>query len=198
MPRPPHSRRAFLRLSGLGTVAGSAFFIAACGGEDTPPPAPDPGAGGNPADLRILNSALDLENTAVAAYAAAAVRLVGPAQAAAERFGEQEQEHADGLAQAIRDLGGAPNKPRSRAEYTRALDVAALRDQDEVLEFAKNLENDSIAAYIDALPKLSSSDLRGTTAAILTNEAEHLSVLLGALGEPDVPRAFVTGKARGA
>ena len=31
--------------------------------------------------------------------------------------------------------------------------------------------------------------------AIVTNEAEHVSVLLGALGRPQVPTAFVTGSA---
>ena len=39
--------------------------------------------------------------------------------------------------------------------------------------------------------------LRGTAAAIVTNEAEHIAVLLGALGaDPfgQVPDAFVTGK----
>jgi len=54
---------------------------------------------------------------------------------------------------------------------------------------------EAIAAYLDALPKLSSPDLRATAAAIVTTEAEHVSVLLGALGRPPVPTAFVTGTA---
>lgn len=44
------------------------------------------------------------------------------------------------------------------------------------------------------MPKLSDGRLRGTAAAILTNEAEHVSVLLGAMGRPPVPAAFVTGR----
>ena len=56
------------------------------------------------------------------------------------------------------------------------------------------IENRAIAAYLDALPKLSSPDLRATVASIVTTEAEHASVLLGALGRPQVPSAFVVGR----
>jgi Ferritin-like domain len=51
----------------------------------------------------------------------------------------------------------------------------------------------SLAAYVDAIPKLSNPTLRQTAAAINTNEAEHISVLLGALGKPPVPDAYATG-----
>ena len=68
-----------------------------------------------------------------------------------------------------------------------------------MLRFAVDLENTVIEAYLDAIPKLSSPDLRQTGAAIVSNEAEHISVLLGALnpGDPaaQVPNAFVTGVA---
>jgi hypothetical protein len=46
---------------------------------------------------------------------------------------------------------------------------------------------------VDAVPKLSDPKLRQTAAAINTNEAEHISVLLGALGKPPVPDAYATG-----
>ena len=63
-----------------------------------------------------------------------------------------------------------------------------------MLRFAVDLENTAIAAYIDALPKLSDGDLRATAASIITNEAEHLSLLLDALGRDPTPSAFVTGR----
>ena len=63
-----------------------------------------------------------------------------------------------------------------------------------MLRFAVDLENTAIAAYIDALPKLGKGDLRATAAAIIANEAEHVAVLLGALGMEQVPGAFVFGK----
>ena len=103
-------------------------------------------------------------------------------------FLEQEQEHADGLASAIKDAGGTPN--RALASY----DFPELRSQTDVLRFAVDLENTAIAAYIDALPKLGEGDLRATAAAIVANEAEHVAVLLGALGMEQVPDAFVVGK----
>ncbi|MEA2191912.1 MAG: hypothetical protein QOI73_2033, partial [Solirubrobacteraceae bacterium] len=74
-------------------------------------------------------------------------------------------------------------------------DFPELRSQTDVLRFAVDLENTAIAAYIDALPKLGKGDLRATAAAIVSNEAEHVAVLLGALDEDQVPFAFVVGKA---
>jgi rubrerythrin len=110
-----------------------------------------------------------------------------------KQFLEHEQEHAAGLTQAIKDLGGTPNEAKSEDEYAPMF--ADLASQEDVLRFAVDLENTAVAAYIDALPKLSSGELRQTAAAIVSNEAEHVSVLLGALEEPQVPDAFVTGEA---
>ena len=107
----------------------------------------------------------------------------------AKLFLEQEQEHADGLASAIKAAGGTPN--RALASY----DFPELRSQTDVLRFAVDLENTAIAAYIDALPKLGEGDLRATAASIISNEAEHVAVLLGALGMEQVPGAFAFGKA---
>lgn len=186
--RDPLSRRRFFRMSGVSVAGGSAMFLAACG-DDTKSPfaatAPDES---DDADVEILNSALDLELMAVAAYKAGAALLKGDALAVGKLFLEQEQEHADGLASAIRDADGTPN--RAKASY----DFPELKSQTDVLRFAIDLENTAIAAYIDALPKLGKGELRATAAAIVSNEAEHVAVLLGALGEEQVPDAFVVGK----
>ncbi len=191
--RDPLSRRRFFRMSGVSVAGASAVFLAACGSDDEESSGGGVGggqadAGGSEADVEILNSALDLELMAVAAYRAGAELLRGDVLDVGQTFLEQEQEHADGLASAIRELGGTPNVAKE------AYDFPALSSQQDVLRFAVDLENTAIAAYIDALPKLSSPDLRGTAAAIVTNEAEHIAVLLGALGEPRVPSAFVTGE----
>ena len=125
----------------------------------------------------------------VAAYKAGAAYLKGSAQLQIGKlFLEQEQEHADSLASAIEDADGTPNGAKT------AYDFPALRSQADVLLFTVSLENTAIAAYIDALPKLSDGDLRATAASIITNEAEHLSVLLAALGRDPAPSAFVTGR----
>jgi rubrerythrin len=186
--RDPLSRRRFFRMSGVSVAGGSAMFLAACGGDDTDTPATGPDES-DAADVEILNSALDLELMAVAAYKAGAMLLTGEVLAVGRQFLEHEQEHADGLATAIKDAGGRPN--RAKPSY----DFPQLKSQTDVLRFAVDLENTAIAAYIDALPKLGKGDLRATASAIVANEAEHVAVLLGALGEQQVPDAFVVGKA---
>lgn len=190
--RDPQSRRRFFRRSGVMVGAGgAAVFLTACGNAGTTTPnvvtGPDES---DEADVEILNGALDLELMAVAAYKLGAGRLRGSVLDIGKQFLEQEQEHADGLAAAIKDAGGTPN--RAKSSYT---DFPVLRTQTDVLRFAVDLENTAIAAYIDALPKFSQGDLRSTVAGIVTNEAEHLAVLLDALGSEPVPSAFVTGKA---
>ncbi|MGI8730583.1 MAG: DUF4439 domain-containing protein [Solirubrobacteraceae bacterium] len=185
--RDPLSRRRFFGMSGVGLAGGSAMFIAACGGDDTDLPALGPDES-DMADVEILNAALDLELMAVAAYKAGAAKLRGDALQVGKLFLEQEQEHADGLAAAIRDADGKPNRAKS------SYDFPELSSQNDVLRFAIELENTAIAAYIDALPKLGEGDLRATAASIVANEAEHVAVLLGALGEQQVPDAFVVGK----
>ncbi len=187
--RDPLSRRRFFHMSGIGFTGGSAVFLAACGDDTKSPNATTAPDESDQADVEILNSALDLELMAVAAYKAGAAHLRGDVLKAGKLFLEQEQEHADGLSSAIRDAGGTPNK--ARASY----DFPKLGSQNDVLRFALDIENTAIAAYIDALPKLGKGDLRATAAAIVSNEAEHIAVLLGALGKQQVPDAFVVGKA---
>ncbi|HVF79977.1 MAG TPA: ferritin-like domain-containing protein [Solirubrobacteraceae bacterium] len=188
--RDAQSRRRFFRRSGVivGAAGGSAIFLSACGNEKTTTPnvltGPDES---DQADVEILNGALDLELMAVAAYKTGAGRLRGSVLEIGKKFLAQEQEHADGLAAAIKDAGGTPNRAKS------SYDFPELRTQTDVLRFAVDLEYTAIAAYIDALPKLSQGDLRATAAGIITNEAEHAAVLLDALGQDPAPSAFVTG-----
>jgi bacterioferritin (cytochrome b1) len=183
------SRRRFLGIAGAGVAAGASGALLAGCGDDTKSAAaraPDESDG---ADVELLNSVLDLELMVVAAYKAAAARLRGSNLRIAKGFLEQEQEHADALAAAIRDLDGTPNGPKSSYTFAR------MRSQDAAMRFAVDLENTVVAAYVDALPKFSKAGLRSTAAAILTCEAEHIAVLLGALGQPQAPAAFVVGRA---
>ena len=185
--RDPQSRRRFFRMSGVSVAGASAVFLAACS-DDTKNPVKTGPDESDMADVEILNGALDLELMAVAAYKAGAGRMRGSVLAIAKGFLEQEQAHADGLAAVIKDADGVPNRAKS------SYDFPVLRSQADALRFAVDLENTAIAAYIDALPKLSQKDLCATAASIITCEAEHLSVLLDALGRDPVPAAFVTGQ----
>lgn len=181
----PVSRRRFFHASGVATAGGSAAFLAACGGGSGKTLNQTAAA----ADIAILNSAIDLENTAIAAYTAGAPLLKGDLLKLGREFLGQEKEHADTLSSAVTQLGGHPSRPKAAYDFPR------VRTQRDVLLLANTIEHEAIAAYLDALPKLSGPDLRATVASIVTNEAEHVSVLLGALGRPQVPAAFVTGRA---
>lgn len=178
--RDPLSRRRFFSASGVAVGGGSAAFLAACGGGGKKEPS---------ADVDILNSAINLENMAIAAYTAGAPMLTGEIRTLARQFLGQEKEHADALSQTVLQAGGRPDKPKSNYDF------AKFGTQQEVLRLVAVMEKVAIAAYIDALPKLSSGDLRATAASIVTDEAEHLAVLVGIMGEPQVPSAFVVGKA---
>lgn len=190
----PRSRRSLFVTAGGGFAGGAAVLLAACGGGDddgrtATAVTQEAGSG----DVEILNGAIDLENTAIAAYSAGAALLRGATLRAARTILEQETEHAQALAQAVTQLGGTPNRPKPTAEYQRMF--PRLRRPVDVLRFAHDLENRAIAAYIDAIPRLSDGKLRQTAAAITTNEAEHVTFLRQGLGqEPGVPDAFVTGK----
>jgi bacterioferritin (cytochrome b1) len=178
------------RLFGMAGVAvSSAALLAGCG-DDTKNPqvktAPDES---DTADVELLNSVLDLEFASIAAYKTGAGQLRGSGLLIAKGFLEQEQEHADTLTRAIRDLDGVPNTAKRRYEFPQ------LRSSPDVLRYAVGFENNIIAAYIDLLPKISQGPIRSTISAILTCEAEHVAVLAGALHEPQIPDAFVFGQA---
>jgi rubrerythrin len=198
MSGPSWNRRDFLRFAGLAVGAAGGVGFAACGPDNRAVVGvPDPRATPQ-RDRAILNGALTLENTAVAAYATGLPLLRGQVRRAAERFLAHEREHAAALARQVRDMGGEPNRPKPPAEYRAAF--PRLADQAAFLRFASDLENVAISAYAEGIPKLKSPRLRELTASILADEAQHSTVLLGARSDGDprvaVPEAFVTGKVR--
>jgi rubrerythrin len=140
----------------------------------------------------VLNATLELEHTAIAAYEVGLGLLRGKALADARLFLEHEREHAAALTRAISKLGTVPVKPRPRSSYVAGF--PRLRTGPEFLTFALDVENTAIAAYQDSLSALNTDPLRSEVASIMTAEAEHLAVLNGLLGRPQVPSAFVTGE----
>ena len=149
-------------------------------------------------DAGILESAVGLEQIAVFAYTAAiGSGLLDPAvEDVARLFRDQEQEHADGLTTALRDLGGtAPPKPRSVEDVDAVLEgLGDVKSQADVANFAIELETAAVAAYYDAHQKLRSATLLQTGASIMANEGQHLVVLRQAVRKPPVPNAFETGE----
>ena len=182
------TRRAILRAAG----GAAALAVGACG---------DGGSAGGASeqelrerDLRLLGSALDLENTVLAAYAAGAELLTGSARESLALVVGQERRHTARLAEVIQARGGRTNPPKTPEEYARSF--PRLDSGRDALRFAVDLENASIRLYLEALPFLSQPGLRQTVAAIATSEAEHAALLRGELGRPPVPDAFVTGRSQ--
>ena len=183
-------RRGFLAVAGTALAGG---VLAACGSSDDESAgiATETGAersSAASADVALLNQALGVEQRLVGTYDAAVARLKGSLRSTAETFRSQEREHADALAQAVQQLGATPQGAHDR--YA----LPSLPDEPAVLRYAMGVEDTAIAQYLDLIPKLSSPDLRGTFASILTVEAEHVSVLLEELGDDPVPAAFVRGR----
>ena len=56
------------------------------------------------------------------------------------------------------------------------------------------IERAQLAAYLDALPTLSQPKIRAAAAAILANDAQHVSVLRASMGLAPLPSPFVTGR----
>ncbi len=191
------SRRDLLRVAGLGAGAAGGLVFAGCGGEHKSALGVPDSRATPQRDRAILNGALNLENTAVAAYAAGLPLLRGGVRRHAGRFLESEREHAAALALLVRRMGGEPNRPKPPEEYRAAF--PRLRGQADFLRFLTDFENVTISAYVEGVPKLGDGRLRQTLASILADEAQHVTVLLGAREDarPDVavPEPFVTGRA---
>lgn len=191
-PRLDRSRRAFIRLTGATFLGGSAAAIAACGGggnEKTETTISTTQAQG---DAAVLNAALELEHTAIAAYEIGLGLLKGKALADAREFLAHEREHAAALTRAVATLGTEPVKPRPRSAY--AAGFPPLKTASQFLDFALDVEGTAVAAYLDSLAALNTDPLRAEMASIMTAEAEHMAVISGLLRRPQVPNAFVTGE----
>jgi hypothetical protein len=68
-----------------------------------------------------------------------------------------------------------------------------MRDADEALRFAADLEEQLVRAHLDSLQTLPEEEQRRAVAEIATEEAEDLAVVNAVSGEPVTPFPFVTG-----
>jgi rubrerythrin len=182
VPPDAHSRRAFLGMCG---AAAAAVALPGCGDDDSG------GASRRELDAGFLNVALRLEHVAVVLYADGRDLLRGSARRTAGLFLDQEREHVRRLARTVRGLGAEPAAPRTLEEYRRSFPL--LRRGRDVLRFAVDLENRVIRAYVDGLAHISDPRLRRLAGEIAATEAEQVAVLLGELGEDQLPTPFVTG-----
>ena len=190
---PSGSSRRELLLASAAVAAGggAAAAVAACGGGSKPKRvetvSPEQAMG----DAALLNTLLDMERGAIAAYGVIDGKLRGDALAAARVVAGHERQHAAALERHIRTLGGTPARVRPRSEYLATF--PRLRGERDAQSFALDVETTAVAAYADALGKIATDGVRAALGTILIAEAEHASVVLGELGRPQVPEPFVTG-----
>jgi Ferritin-like domain len=178
---PPRlTRRA--ALAGAGAVT-----LAACGGSD-PPPTDGPEAGSGAA---MLSSLAAFEHAAAVAWGAIGERLEGEGSGYARTIRAREERHAERISALIRELGGEPPEGRPPEDYEPQFPL--MRDQDEALRFAADLEKQLVRAHLDALQTLPEEDQRRAVAEIAAEEAEDLAVVYAVSGEPAAQLPFVTG-----
>jgi Ferritin-like domain len=176
---------ALTRRRALGGVA--AFALASCGGDEAPPAGkPQAGSGAG-----LLNSIIALEHAAIAAWEAIAAELGGRARGQAEDIRRREIDHVERVSALVRDLGGTPPEGRTAREYAPMFPV--LSDEATALQFARDLEERLVRAYLDALRSLPDPLQRGVAAEIAAEEAEDLAVVALLSGDPASTKAFVTG-----
>lgn len=189
------SRRNLVGMTGTGVL--SAVALGVIGGVPALARSRGNAAGvaAHQGDIDILNVALGLEHEAIEAY------QIGAESGLLERsvldlalvFQSQHKGHRDALAGAVRQLGGAPVDPKSRADYMVSLNIAAIRNQTDILRLAEAHERGAANAYIGVIPSLGSPDLIQVAAKIAADEAAHWSLLATALGDKLPAAAFMFG-----
>jgi hypothetical protein len=170
---------------------------------------------GSKLDVEVLNGLLAIEYRAIAAYTALVPELPQPANApkqttpgpppppnpnqplelrvplaiaAARDFLGLETAHAGELMGIITQAGGTPVK--ALASYDLPRDESKLA----IIRFLHGIEQEQLAAYLHAVPRLPAGRLRAAMAAILANEAQHISVLRMVLRMPPLTSALVSAQ----
>jgi hypothetical protein len=123
---------------------------------------------GSAADIPILRLRLKGEHFGIAVIEASLSRLNDEALAIAKTVLKHDREHAEALAEAIRELGGKPGPVQRPIPEGAGLDALVA------------LKNAASGAYAKSIPSLANPRLRGTFGSLMTVEAEHAEALRGA------------------
>ncbi len=189
------SRRGFL--AGAAALAGGAW-ISGCGSSSHTAAShpeiaqPRPPRAERREDVRILEAALALERRTIAAYAACIPLLDGADARWAQAFVIEENQQAGALAKLITIAGDtAPGQNGEPA-------IGHPRNAAEGLALLAALEHEQVASYLRWIPQLSAGTMRAGAATILAADAQHLSALRGARGQPPLISPFVLATAAGA
>lgn len=129
-------------------------------------------------DTELLEDLLARENRLVSAYGAA-LRRDAIEVALGELLLEHEREHARAIEQSLGQ--GADRNPRASVPSSEL--TAAVRDRESFARFAIELEDHTIAAYAESIPRIRDAKLRQPLGSIMACEAAHEVALRDALGE---------------
>lgn len=149
----------------------------------------------NAQDVELLNAAIALEHEGIAAYqiAAGSNLLTPPVLQVGVTFQSHHKRHRDDLIAAVQRLGGTPAVAKTDAEYAVDIGAASLHNQTDVLQLALRLERGATNAYLGLVGPLTNSELENLVARLATDEAFHVAVLAGALGQPIPQQAPLFG-----
>jgi rubrerythrin len=164
-------------LGGLGSLG-----LAGCGGAKRLRVSPQAGS----VDADLLNHALAIEQRSIAAYTAAAPWLDAYGQKMAAQFLAQELLHAGELRSLVRQVGGQPHEPLGHYDFGRA------REPKQLLALLHDLERQQIAAYLNAIPRISDPSLRQSLASVLANDAQHVTILRAQQGTVAMSAPFLS------
>jgi len=133
----------------------------------------------NPADIKLMNGAIELENAGIKAYTDAfELNLLSPpVLEIAKSFRSDHIKHAAALAVAVKAGGGTPTTETLKIEYP------SLKSEADILAFAETVERLAATSYLADVGKLSNPALAKIMASILGVETTHVSVLAAALNE---------------
>ncbi len=185
------ARRSFLHRASATALSATAVLLLA----GRSPVADAASSSATMGDVNILNTALGLEHEAINAYQLGAESgLLQPAVLkVAVGFQSQHKEHRDALVATIKKLGGMPVGEKSKSEYAKALNAAALKTQTDVLKLAARLERGAANAYIGVIPSFHDKARAQVSARLAANEAMHWTALESTLGDMLPQKALTFG-----
>lgn len=181
------NRRRFLQIGGTSVLAGA--VLAACGGDDKDSSSSSGSTSGEGSanDLAILRTASSLEHVAIDVYQAAidsasALGITAPVADVAKLFQAQHKDHAAFFEGATKQLGGEPFTTANPAVMeSLAGRIAALKNQNDVLVLARDLENVAAATYQSTVGAFDDITLNAKSMSVGGVEARHAAVLNGVL-----------------
>ncbi len=132
-------------------------------------------------DLGILTAALYLEHEAVAAYQAGAEsKLLSPGVLqVAVAFQSDHKYHRDGISGVLKSLGVEPAGPEKKYDF------GSLRNENDILRLARNLEQGAVQAYATLASNILTKAVLNFGANVLVDEVRHRTVLNAVLGIPN-------------